>query len=208
MSCVEGPCCLFAYSFLLRVPSEALPAIVGCTGAEEGSNAVLEAGEGTFTLHLKRRKNKPEGSCLMRKCCCAKAPKLCIACLLRPLMQATLPGRRVFMGVTAGGAVKALRCMLQAVGTERAQFYRPHDLRRGHAEDLRLEGMFLGLWRLCRLVRLHSPLRGAPLWKILAAGEWRSPAFLDYLDAHRMEIEMVLQGCLDEESDCDDDVHL
>ena len=47
---------------------------------------------------------------------------------------------------------------------------------------------------------------GAPLWKILAAGEWRSPAFLDYLDVHRMEVELVLQGCLDEESDCDDGV--
>ena len=44
---------------------------------------------------------------------------------------------------------------------------------------------------------------GAPLWKILAAGEWRSPAFLQYLDTHRMEVDMVLQGCLDEESDCD-----
>ena len=45
---------------------------------------------------------------------------------------------------------------------------------------------------------------GAPLWKILAAGEWRSPAFLDYLDVHRMEVEKVMQDCLDEESDCDD----
>ena len=43
---------------------------------------------------------------------------------------------------------------------------------------------------------------GAPLWKILAAGEWRSPAFLAYLDIHKMEVETVLQGCLDEESDC------
>ncbi len=30
--------------------------------------------------------------------------------------------------------VAALRHMLEAVGTERAQFYRPPDLRRGHAE--------------------------------------------------------------------------
>ncbi len=44
---------------------------------------------------------------------------------------------------------------------------------------------------------------GAPLWKILAAGEWRSPAFLDYLDIHKMEVELVMQGCLEEESDCD-----
>ena len=44
---------------------------------------------------------------------------------------------------------------------------------------------------------------GAPLWEILAAGEWRSPAFMSYLDVHKMEVEMVMQGCLAEESDCD-----
>ena len=36
-----------------------------------------------------------------------------------------------------------LRRMLEEVGTERAKFYRPHDLRRGHAEDLRLSGHVL-----------------------------------------------------------------
>ena len=29
---------------------------------------------------------------------------------------------------------------------------------------------------------------GVPLWKILAAGEWKSPAFLEYLDVHKMEV--------------------
>ena len=33
-----------------------------------------------------------------------------------------------------------LRTLLEELGTERAQFYRPHDLRREHAEDLRLAG--------------------------------------------------------------------
>lgn len=96
-------------------------------------------------------------------------------------------------GVVAGyasqrlrpGAVEALRLMLEAVGTENAGLYRPHDLRRGHAEDLRLSG--------------------APLWKILAAGEWKSPAFLTYMDLHKLEMDLVLQGHLDEESDCDAD---
>ena len=90
-----------------------------------------------------------------------------------------------------------------AVGTERAQFYRPHDLRRGHAEDLRLSGA--PPLRYSPLLNISGALNcvGAPLWKILAAGEWRSPAFLQYLDVHRLEVELVLQGCLDEESDCD-----
>ena len=38
-------------------------------------------------------------------------------------------------------------------------------------------------------------LAGAPLWKILAAGEWRSPAFLEYMDIHRLENDVVVQVC-------------
>ena len=35
---------------------------------------------------------------------------------------------------------------------------------------------------------------GAPLWEILAAGEWSSPAFLKYLDLHRLDTELVVQA--------------
>jgi len=41
-------------------------------------------------------------------------------------------------------------------------------------------------------------LSGAPLWEILAAGEWRSPAFLTYIDLHSLETELVAQAHLDE----------
>ena len=43
---------------------------------------------------------------------------------------------------------------------------------------------------------------GAPLWKILEAGEWRSPAFLSYLDMNRLETDLVVQAHL-EESDAE-----
>ena len=45
---------------------------------------------------------------------------------------------------------------------------------------------------------------GAPLWEILAAGEWSSPAFLKYFDLHRLDTELVVQAhaC---ESDSDDE---
>ena len=45
---------------------------------------------------------------------------------------------------------------------------------------------------------------GAPLWEILAAGEWSSPAFLKYVDLHRLDTELVVQAhaC---ESDSDDE---
>ena len=45
------------------------------------------------------------------------------------------------IAIVVAGAVAALRALLEAVGTEKAQFYRPHDLRRGHAEDLRLSSV-------------------------------------------------------------------
>ena len=47
---------------------------------------------------------------------------------------------------------------------------------------------------------------GVDLYVILAAGEWKSPAFLKYLDMHRLETDVVIQAHMDEESD-DDDGH-
>ena len=45
---------------------------------------------------------------------------------------------------------------------------------------------------------------GAPLHTILSAGEWKSPAFLDYLDVHRLERDLVITAHC-EESDSDED---
>ena len=38
----------------------------------------------------------------------------------------------------------------------------------------------------------------SPLWVILAAGEWKSPAFLAYIDQHRLETDMVISAHVDE----------
>ena len=82
------------------------------------------------------------------------------------------------------GAVLGLRILLMAIGIPNSRKYRPHDLRRGHAEDLRASG--------------------APMWKILAAGEWSSSAFQVYMDMHRAEMDAVMQGFLNDESDDED----
>ena len=89
------------------------------------------------------------------------------------LVQGMKAGDRPFEGITAALALKMLREALLGVGVADAQLYRCHDLRRGHAKDLQESG--------------------APLWVILAAGEWKSPAFLAYLDLHRLETDMVIQ---------------
>ena len=45
---------------------------------------------------------------------------------------------------------------------------------------------------------------GAPLYEILQAGEWRSPAFLKYLDMETLERDLVIQAHLNEESEDED----
>ena len=51
-------------------------------------------------------------------------------------------------------------------------------------------------WMLC-------VVPGASLYEILEAGEWSSPAFMKYLDYHRLEAEVVLQAHVDESDDED-----
>ena len=46
---------------------------------------------------------------------------------------------------------------------------------------------------------------GAPLHEILAAGEWRSPAFLEYLDRHALERDMVDQSHMIDVLESDDE---
>ena len=41
-------------------------------------------------------------------------------------------------------------------------------------------------------------LSGAPLAEILAAGEWRSPAFMKYLNMHQLKEDLVVQAHLEE----------
>ena len=67
---------LLAYTFLLRVPSEALPAIRGKVDSAE-AQSVIEPRDDSIVLKLRRRKNKPEGSLLTRTCWCSKSPEVC-----------------------------------------------------------------------------------------------------------------------------------
>ena len=61
-----------------------------------------------------------------------------------------------------------------------------------------------GVWPSVLVMEAWVFASGAPLWEILAAGEWSSPAFLKYLDLHRLDTELVVQAhaC---ESDSDDE---
>jgi len=94
-------------------------------------------------------------------------------------------GTMLFDGITPTSAIQSLRTFLRNCDFENCFEYRTHDLRRGHAEDLRVSG--------------------ASLHEILAAGQWRSPAFLSYIDLEKLERDTVIQAHVDESSDeeCD-----
>ena len=58
---------LLTYVFLLRLPSEALPVVAG----QRDEQACFFREGQTVVLELKRRKNKPAGSRLVRTCWCS-----------------------------------------------------------------------------------------------------------------------------------------
>ena len=78
---------------------------------------------------------------------------------------------------------KGLRKLLHDVGVQNPESYRSHDLRRGHARDMQDRGHTIG--------------------QILAAGQWKSAAFMTYLDEDELAAEAVLEAHLNESSDED-----
>ena len=137
---------LMAYSFLLRVPSEAIPVTAGSVGP------CMLAREGNFVvLTLARRKNRPNGSRLARGCWCKESPLTCPLCLLSPLLVNAKAGGKLFPNVTTSNVNHVLRSMLAELGIPNAERYRTHDFRRGHAKDLQLAGAS-PLSRVCSCV--------------------------------------------------------
>ena len=129
---------LVAYAFLLRLPSEALPIQCGLDGGDGRVCLLIEGNK--LALVLRRRKNKPEGSRLVRGCWCRESKVTCPFHRLAPVLQKCQRGQKLFEGITPAKALGVLRLMLAAVGVGDADAYRTHDLRRGHALDLQLSG--------------------------------------------------------------------
>jgi hypothetical protein len=116
-------------------------------------------------LRLLRRKNRSKGSgTLFRVCSCGERPSAtCPVHVLWDRFLGTFPeGAEPWSSITSGGARDPLRRILALLHVPDAAKYRTQDLRRGHAEDMRRSG--------CSLA------------EILRAGQWKSTAFLKYLD--------------------------
>ena len=180
----EGMLYLAAYVFLLRVPSEALPMSSTCIGSaatSKSSSSVIALIGDEVVLTLACRKNKQQGSRLLRKCWCSKWPETCPVHVLWEYFAKLREGTQPFRGLRIGAVLANLRGRLKTLEVVGAASFRTHDFRRGHARDLQRQG--------------------ADLFEILAAGEWRSPAFLKYLSTAELERDVVLQAHLDESSD-------
>ena len=180
---------LLAYAFMLRVPSEALPVLTGDVGEQDlpvpaGMHSRLGLRRGELVLQLARRKNRPHGSVLVRGCWCSRCAATCPVHVLAPWLCALPEGSSPFGHLTARAARTGLKLKLAALGTPNAADFWLHDFRRGHTQDL-LD-------------------RGANLGEILRAGEWRTPAFLCYLDLQKLDKAAVMEahaGESDSESD-------
>ena len=165
-----------AYRFLFRVGNEAIPLQKGdameLTALPPGRHsAVFIDRHHNLVVKLKSRKNRPQGSILHRKCTCMDeaGPRCCAPCRFsRRLNPASMQGRgdRLF-SIRPQQLLLKLRRHLTLLGVPDANSYGLHAFRRGCAMDM--------------------AAAGAPLWQILAAGEWKSAAFRKYLDEHEIE---------------------
>ena len=104
---------LLSYTFVLRVPSEAIPVRVG-RGVEVGAPLLpgRDSRVGLCGGDLARRRNKPHGSSLVRSCWCAH--------VLGPWLAAWPKGHMPFGNLSARGARVSLRRQLAALGVARA----------------------------------------------------------------------------------------
>ena len=181
---------LMAYCFLLRVPSECLPAIKGRDGYDSGeAQSVVIVRESELVLRLKKRKNKLGGSVLVRTCWCQSSEALCPVHVLGRYFAGLACGEAPFAGISSGKASSFLKHCMERLGVENGAVYRCHDLRRGHAKDLQQAGSTLK-----EILEVRIAWRFGSRCLVVEAGEWRSPAFLRYLDLDVLERDIVVDA--------------
>lgn len=129
---------LLSYTFLLRLPSEALPTCKGTPETAEVSEqqAVIWRDGDFVCFRLLRRKNRPQGSgVLRRKCSCGGGRHTCAVHTLWDAWFAELPvGSQPWALISPANARDRIRRILGLLGVGNAHLYGTQDFRRGHAE--------------------------------------------------------------------------
>ena len=174
---------VLASNFMLRVQDELLPLQTDNLPEHSQIRVVWKdtpggdrGGRHCLVIALKSRKNRPEGASLIRACTCVGDGNLNPMCPVHTfIMWKTAMNRqygRLFVGVDYTSFTRVMRIHLGAIIGPDAAFYTSHGFRRGTAQAM-----------------LSS---GSRLAEILSAGDWRSPAFLAYLDQSQIEEEAIL----------------
>ena len=125
-------------------------------------------------------KNRPHGSHLVRVCACSQGgPLLCVVHACEPLLACCALGQRLFQ-YTESQFLSAVRKSLILLGIQGAEACSLKAFRAGRATSL---------------AKHH------PIGTILAAGEWKSKAFLRYCHAEDLDITAVLEDLFEHDED-------
>ena len=136
-----------------------------------------EGGLDSLHIRLARRKHRPQGSLLVRTCACAGAsPHCCTVHAVAPLLRNKGAGATLF-DLTSSSS----RRMLTLLGRKDANKCILKAFRAGRATSL--------------------AAAGSPKGVILAAGEWKSSAFLRYCQADEISVSAVLEVVCAEDED-------
>ena len=172
---------VMAANFLLRCRDE----LIGMFFEQLSFN--LQITPCTVSLRLDSRKNMPQGTSMKRRCICQSHPWLCPVHMTSRLCEKV--GRQMkgkIFPFSYSSLQNVLRAHLSALGEPNAQEYSTKAFRRGTAREM---------------VASQSSLA-----EVLAAGQWRSAAFLLYIDKMDVEEDAVF-AALDSLSDDDDAGH-
>ena len=145
--------------------------------------SVITLEDDELCLRLASRKNRDTGTVMRRSCWCLSCERTCPVHALWPFFAEKEVGAQPFIGFTPSFALSGLRDMLRQLNIPDAKLYRTHDLRRGHCQDL-----------------VDS---GSTVAEILRAGQWKSAAFLQYVDMDDLERGAVMEAHMDESSSDD-----
>lgn len=158
---------VLAWEFLLRVQSEAVFLQKGdprdATSLDPSTHSgVWIDGGGNLVVRLQRRKHRPQGSMLIRKCMCAEVGvDRCPPHRLRSFLANLEVGQRLFAWSTQDW-LRLVKRLLILIGSNGSDCFTLNAFRAGKAT--------------------HLASCGATLGSIPAAGGWRSSAFLRYVD--------------------------
>ena len=187
---------VLAYAFLLRVPSELLPALVGTSGFKGGqvgpnTKTVVEVVEDKeVRITIRERKNCRTVTTMNRTCTCRSCVATCPVHAAKRLIELLGEGCLPYAGWYPQRVSKDLRRRLRDCGIENVEAFTLHSFRRGRAMDLAEQG--------------------GTLSTILEAGGWNSSAFTAYVNMSRLRDkeankEMLNMVVMDSDSESDTD---